>query len=56
MQASCKAFPLSSTDAGKVQCVLLRQPPPTDPAPPPVPLGWLPAPLSGHMEAILRRL
>ena len=56
MQASVEAFSLPFTDAGKVQCVLLRQPPPTDPAPPPVRLGWLPAPLPGHMEATLQRL
>ncbi len=56
MQASVDTFSLPFTDAGKVQCVLLRQPPPTGPAPPQVPLGWLPAPLPGHMEATLQRL
>jgi len=56
MQACVDTFSLSFTDAGKVQCVLLSQPPPTGPAPPPVPLAWLPAPLPGHMEAILQRL
>ena len=56
MQAIIDAFSLPFTDAGKVQCVLLSQPPATGPAPPQVPLAWLPAPLPGHAGVILQRL